>query len=628
MALILCCVYSASSWAKIGKANPLDIQLPDLRVSIPDLFQIEMRVREWLRLWRDGKTDAARQIFVDIHRMQREQGIPNLISFAVVLLREGDLAYYRKDIQAAKELYTRAIEFAPDVSEAYFHLFWANFRLQPLEVHRIIHLLWDGWKRKFSSPLELGAWAIKFVHFVASVLGLAFMMLLICLLIRCMRSINRDVKELLPRGVSSIQVYILLVILLCLPLLLGAGILETALFWLLFTWFYQARSERILVTSALLLVSVLPYLAEYTGKLASSIDAPVSWLYFINRSDKREQVVGRLRKLLDSRPNDVEILWTLGLYHKRRSDIESARQYYRRALKVQQLSELYINLGNLEFIERNAEAAYAYYIKGLKIKSRAEGQYNLSLLFKHSHSTDPNIVKQSAEALERARLSGSGRVEQFEKQAELQINRYLMDIEPSLNVYWQQILQQPDRANLAAWLWTELCRWIPLSYAPWLGIGFALLLWLLLPLGRTYLRGNPCSKCGDITCENETNDPNQSRCIKCSQLTDKKENIPSARFLEREFAIIKYQRKIYYLRVFSSMLCMGTGHIMLKKAWKGFGLFCSLACVLYIWILPGPSIAIPFLPVTGASMLPSAFVTMVILILYLDSLKEILNHKT
>ena len=131
------------------------------------------------------------------------------------------------------------------------------------------------------------------------------------------------------------------------------------------------------------------------------------------------------------------------------------------------------------------------YQAALKLNSRlVEAHYNLSQVFKHSHSTE--IVQQGVANLSAARDLGGERVEKFRKQEKKRTNRYLMDRAFPRQRYLRSLFQQKKHSELMEALWYGGVRWFPYKIAPFVGVGGAILLWFLLPLGGRYFRARRC----------------------------------------------------------------------------------------------------------------------------------------
>ncbi len=611
----------AQSKSSVAGVTALGIRLPILRKPSPEAGQIKRRVQEWFRLWRRGKHSVALQSCKEIQQLQHELGVSNLFLFASALVQEGDKLYEKGKTDRANSLYRWAQKVAPSLSRPYFRLSWMIVRHHPGQIHTAFPVFWKGLMAQIRSPIEATVVLVGVSRFLGWTLGLSFALLWFFLLLRCLRPLLFDFHGLFPRGVTPFQMSLLSMLLLLLPPLMGAGVLETLLCWTLFAWFYQSTRERILTTTGLLLVSALPFVLLFMGRLVSVINSPVQDLYMLNHSTTRIATARRLERYLRSHPKSLDVLWSLGLYYKRLGRALEARRMYQRAIRVKSDPSLQVNLANLAFLVREPEKAFFLYQKALKRKALPEGLFNFSQLLKHSTATQQELMQQKADARDAALQKGGKRVEAFEKQVQPHINRYIMDIALPSHRYWQRLLEQKDRTALQARIWGRISTWIPLDYAPWTGALFALLLWFLVPVGRRYFQGRSCVQCGTIYDREESH---SAICGQCSHLFEKKEGSP-ARRVQKEFEIQRFQRKRYYSQAILSFLVMGAGQILRQKAFKGFLYLLCLTATLYVWIFTQPLISHPMSVGDSQYLWLNIALTSVTVLLYVLSLRETLN---
>lgn len=606
--------------------SSLGIQLPVLRTPTTETDAVQKRVSEWFRLWRLGQFNAALLSCKEIHQLQQEMGISNLFLFSNTLVLLGDQLRKQGKYDQAHALYSWANTVAPDVSRPYFRLSWSTLILQPTRLHVAARFFWHGLLTKMRSPLEVATLAAGTARFLFWTLGVAFLLFWICLLLRCLRPFLMDLRELFPPGVTPFQMSLMSVMLLFLPPLMGAGLLDTLLFWVLFSWFYQNTRERFLTTGGLVLVSLLPIACIFLGKLVGLVHSPTQALYVLNQSEVRVESAKKLQVALEKTPKDIDLLWSLGLYFKRKGDLQTARLYYEKALKLSTIPALQVNLGNLYFIERDVEKAFATYKKAIQSHHIPEGLFNISQILKHSSSTASEVVQQKVDALQEALRGGGQRVERFERQEKTHWNRYIMDVELPSSRYWQRILERPEYTDIFSRLWPSLSSWIPAVYAPWVGVGVAVLLWLLLPLGRRFFCGCSCSQCGLIFRVVTSDTTSSTHCSQCEQLNQKKEGFSPARRVQKEIEIQRYQRWRYYSQAILATFLVGSGHIMRQKTAKGFFLFLCAATTVFLWIFSEPFLVSPFSLGDTHSLWLTLGMTVWTGWLYFLSLRETLSH--
>lgn len=624
-----CVGVSLSSWAnepaaKVSEFDALGIELPVLRRSVRTVQHVRSLVREWDKLWKKNRTGQAKGVLKELHELRLNSGYSHFVSLTSVLLKRASDAEQEGHYARARYLYEQATHFSPSSPTPQYRLSWVILRSDPSQLYRSFKAFWKGLKLHRFDIFGVTVWIVNCAWFLAWLLGCTFGLFWLVLLIRSLRSFQSDFRDLFPDGVTSFQIQLLSLFLIFLPLLMGAGIVETLLCWILISWFYQTKTERVLTTLGLLLLSATPYAANWVGRLASLSDSTLASVYKMNTTEWGARELKRVTNAAN-RSKDETLLWSLGLYYKRRGQLTTARAYYKRAYQKRRNPALLINLANIDFIEQKAESAYNKYRKALRSRGLPAGQYNLSLMYQHSHSTD--VVPLKVDALTAARRGGGERIEQFIKQSKQQINRYVMDIVPSQIYYLRQLLVLRDQTALRQRLWSYAATWLPLSIAPWLGIGMAFLLWLLFPLVGRFFCGTSCTRCGCIVGRREQQmGAAEGECTQCHQLTAKTEGVSPERRVRKEFEIQKFKRRRSWVML-ASALFIGVGQLLLKKSSKAFFLFLVLSTLLFIWMFQAPLLVHPFHAGGGRPFWLAIAVTVCAAILYIRSVREILSHR-
>ena len=620
-------------WSPQARAATIDKVIAELNLQLPVLRQpeaqspaqkVKRRLLEWQRWWRQGQYGLVKQGLKDLRELKKDLGIRNFVTLSLFLLQRGDLYKRKGRDKEARFYYQQAIDFSPDLSEPRFRLAWLHLREQPTDVKKLSKMFWGGILAASADFFGLAGKALHTAYVIALFFFFLFVLFLSCVLVRHLRSFLFDFKDLFPPGVSTFQVELLSIILLFIPPLMGGGLLETLLFWTLIAWFYLTRSERVLASLCLLMLSGSAFMLDYVERGASIADSPVRWLYLLNETDMRREAAQALEERLMKKRRSFDTLWSLGLYYKRTARLKKAREYFNRALKIRRASGLYVNLGNLNFIEQEGGAAYKMYQKAIKLnRYSAEAHYNLALLLKHSQST--NVVQQQVNALEAAQIMAPKKVNAFQKDNKKQSNRFLMDVSFPQERYWGFIQRLSGNGHFVAALWPRISHWIPSSLALWVGLIAFVLLWLLLPVGRMYFHAKPCTQCGDMISHRHVPDhEHEEWCVQCVHLFIKKEAEAARRRVEKEIAISRYQRGRFRFRALLSVLLMGSGQILIGRAIKGFFLLGFTALIVALWYAGSPMLPHPF-QLSAFHVWPLIIgIGILFLLFYIQALREIL----
>lgn len=603
----------------------LEVQLPTLERVTDDRARMRLQMREWLVLVKKKRYKKAQEVRKQLMELRWNLGLENVTVFAGMLIREAERA---PSAAKAQEWLKAAAAFAPAMTEPHYRMAWLIVTSNPAKLFVAVKSVVAGVKLHLRDIFGISVIIANTVRYLAWVLGFAFVLFWIFLLFRSLRAFQGDFIELFPDGVTPFQIQLMSLFLIFLPLLMGAGILEAVLCWVVISWFYQKTSERVATTLGLLLLSSAPYVADWTGKLVSLSRAPVASVYALNETDLDTQELRNVQALAQQRPKDAVLHWSLGLYYKRNGMLEEAKSAFERAYKSSREAALLINLGNLAFLQQRAEDAYNLYRRALRKRGLPSGQYNLSVLYKHSTSTSQDAVQLKVSALSAARAGGGEKIETFIRRTKTQLNRYILDARVPFRYYRSQVLALSDETGLARRLWAAFVTWIPLAFAPFVGIGMVLFLWLMLPLIGRYFRGVPCYQCGRVIGWREQRAGNKSeQCGQCSQLQNKTEHVSPERRVMKELEIQRYKRRRSSALVFFGLICPGAGHIMLEESGRAFFALFLFGTALFLWLHPGPLLVHPFAQGSMGFFWVAVGLSVLVVLSYIRGVRDVFDRR-
>lgn len=606
--------------------DALAVRLPTLVRASNESSRLRRQVSEWIRAWRTKQYKRANDIRKQLHQLRHATGTPNAYVVSLAFIREAEQALARGEASRSIQLYKDAAAFAPSYWTPHYRLAWLIVRYDTAKVYRATKHLLKAFRLHVNNLFGLAVTSINILRYLMWVLGFAFLFFWVLLMLRSLPSFQSDFRDLFPDGVTHFQIQLLSLFLIFLPLLMGAGLLETLLCWIAISWFYQTNKERIYTTVGLLLLSVVPIGAEWTGKLASLAGSPQESVYLLSQTDMGTSERSRLRKLALRKGADPHIAWALGLHYKRKGQFSLARTMYKRAYKKSRNPALLVNIANIDFILGRGAEAFQGYKKALAKRGMYAGQYNLSLIFKHSTSMD--VVSQKVDALTAARASGGQRLEAFVSQSTLHTNRYLVDVPIPNKYYLLSFLKMKDQTQLTSRLWGYAATWIPKAFAPWVGLGMVVLLWILFPIGRRYFRGKPCTRCGRIIGWKEQHAGNtESECNQCLELSGKRESISAERRVKKELEIQRHKRRRSILLTFAAVGCMGAGQLLLRESTKAFLLLFFLGSIAFVWLYPAPLLAYAFGGGGSQSLVMPIGLSLIGLLLYIRSVRYVLAKR-
>ncbi len=146
---------------------------------------------------------------------------------------------------------------------------------------------------------------------------------------RCARYAASDLRRLLPRGVGQSQAIALYAMALSVPVILGLGLLPTAVCWLAVLATFQSISERVVSTILLAGVAMLP---GWSGQVHSSIaysGSPAATLQRCNQGPCSPQEEADIHHWANNHLHPYESHFTLALLAKRRAGMGQEGQLER-----------------------------------------------------------------------------------------------------------------------------------------------------------------------------------------------------------------------------------------------------------------------------------------------------------
>ena len=581
LAAALVCLASGPARAagKGAKSGPADvaaatddspIDLPVLTVPQPqDSAAIGKLFRGRHRLGGKGYSVEADHRLAQLREKQLDLGLPNLFAVAVSLTREGDQAMAKGNGKRAIGLYTQAARLAPSLGEPLYRRAWARLRHTPTDAYDAGVDLVTGLSREigdFPSAVVLGVNSLARV-----LLALAFAIggFLLVVFIRCLRLFVHDLRGLLPGGLGSSHAVVLAALLLVGPPILGSPFIVTLLVWIAVAWQYSRISERVILGVGLALLGLLPLGLGYIGKGLELPSSTAAYMYRVAKGEDDGHSPGEVKRCLaKAKGQDAQLLWVLGLYHKRRGDLPQAEVYFRRAIGLRAGAAAHVNLGNVILAsKRDWRKAFDQYDKASRT---AEANFNMSQIYRRSHQTP--YIKQGTEAVMRAKLIDADRVSAFQAIKKPRLNRFVMDLYPPNSLYWKRLLSSKRGDRFATAVWGGVMPWIPLGWGWTLGLGVLALLIGLRPATGKLFGASVCASCGRTVCSRcdpENQGESCSQCLAVFSKGDTTKVAPQVR-IEKEIAVRRYERRKSLLVKIVSILFPGSGQILFERPVKGF----------------------------------------------------------
>jgi tetratricopeptide (TPR) repeat protein len=494
--------------------------------------------------------------------LKLDHGIRNLWTYAALVIREGFEDTNRED---ALKCGAYAQRLAPDLPHSYFAS--GNWALTKGRIHQTMK--WDGeGMAAYIRNLHLASNAsVNLIHLGGVSLLLA--VLAFCLLTALKRvpmvahAVTQDLRGS-PRRMLWGVVKLILVFL---PLVLQLSIFWCAVFWSILLWRDFGRGERILVIICLLLVAYVPPVGRTSMGFMETQEARVVLdLYEASYGERNPETVRRLRSWIGTHPDDVDVLFALGLIHKRQGDLSAAEKYYREALALTPRNDYILtNLGNLDIAREDPQSAVKSYTQAIRINpGEAMHYFNLSKALTHGSllklaEADQNFEK--AKSLDPHLIGSHLAVDASHP------NRAVIDADLSRGWLALRLVRELWRATGLEFLAGERV-WLrslatPLPFVS--PLVFVALTFAVMLLARRPQGWWRCSQCGTVSSQMYARKEGAYKvCIRCFRMLKGKEIDPKLK--EEKMRQVKRYKKgqRLYDRVLP-LVVPGGGYV-----WKGY----------------------------------------------------------
>lgn len=472
----------------------------------------------WL-LWqeylaRDLQDDARREEAV-LQAMQVAWGLTRFPLLTTELMRAGDEAAQAGDPPRAAALYDAAVANTPESAQALFGraaYTWQADKTQLLPVMRdllrgvalTLRSPQTGYHLSSNLTLSLVVTCLVVLGVVAAILALRVQPLF-------GHELNeRGLKSFPPAAQFSLG-------LLCslLPLVLGLGLLWSAVLVLLISAPYLTVRERIGVSVLLTLLVALPSGYQWVAArhaLASSRELALAQT--VEQGGRGESLVQDLTRWRREDPNNGLAHYYLGLTLKRRGELPQADAAMTRAAQLlPRASFALVALGNLQYLRGHLPEAEASYRMAVELSPSAAAQMNLFKLYaqrlqfeqsKDALSRSTKLDPHMAQTL--SRFHGRGGAE-FVVDETVPWDALVVGLVPATR----------DVAAVAEGLWGAPLRGVSLTLLPYVAVLLVILFWANVALRGRMPPVRRCYQCGAPFCLRCQRSPKEKEyCAPCA----------------------------------------------------------------------------------------------------------------
>lgn len=557
-----------------------------------------------------------------IYQYKLDNGIKNLSVLSAFLLRSSKKYLRQGEIEKAVECGEYAQMISPGYPPVYTHLgrvYWSQNRFRFLSVI-------TGWVDLFRAtffnyPFSVFMLANFLLFFLLSLL-LTIAVFSITSVYKYFKLFIHDLNHLLPFKLPPTLLILWGIVIFSLPLFFHWSIFLIFFFWLLLLFIYHSKREQQIIIIFVFFLLLSPFLIQLISRSVVTPNSGAFYqLYQVNEDAWDKETEQKLIKWTINYPNDVDVLFSLGLLKKREGKYEEAKRYYERVLEIDpNYHRALCNLGNVLLATKKNDLAIESYNRCLEVYPKSvESYYNLSRAYLLEY-----MFEESNEYFNKAKELDAKSVDYYSKIYSKNMNRMVIDETINLRVFWEKTFEpNEDKKLFSSYLWDRFFRGIPFIY--WYSVFFIFLVFVCLlfinhhelgfSVGCEYCGSAVCGKCRRLVYEDNL-------CKKCAGIFKGKgdHNITTREKGEKVVQIEQFQKRHIIMGKILSILLPGAGHLWVDYPLKGsvmLFLFFFLLLKLIFW---DGIVMNPWLVSQDRSSGGMVMVSSLVLILYLYSI--------
>ncbi|UCD84677.1 MAG: tetratricopeptide repeat protein [Deltaproteobacteria bacterium] len=541
-----------------------------------------------------GMEEEARNALEKLYQERLNFSLENLTLYASALIREG-LQYAREgNLSRAIELIKFSQKLAPDFPPAYFFLARIYLTANKFNPARIITQYLEGCAAIGRNFL----WGVNLVSNSALIffgsIFLSFAIYGFILLLKYLKLFLHDFSDLFPQAVPSSLTAILGILVVLAPLLFFQKGAILMLIWaLLITVVYSSTREKALTIIFFLLLGLSPFLLNTISTLLTSPHTGiVTEIAQANRDEWTLNTEERLKEWLQEHPQDIEVLFTLGILNKRKGNYEMAKQYYQKTIELDpKFAPSYNNLANVFLATEELNQASRHYKRAQELDpSMVSARYNLAQFYYKQA-----LLTEGERELGLAKRLNSDRVSDYTSiYSSTNINRLVIDELIPSSAIWRKlfssssspypVMELPGGHFLNGWELKKMSL-----------VGLILILFSLFLISLTKKMGfsRVCGRCGKPLCQRcqpviseQSGIQEEGLCPQCYYTYIKHGGVEPGVRAKKELQVQRFQARSEILQRLFSLLLLGTGHLIKGFTLRGIALliiFIAFILNFYFW---------------------------------------------
>jgi len=569
--------------------------------------------------------EKAKKVLESLHTIQYRKGDNNIPTYSYALLQISKDLENNGDTTNAEYIILKAIEFSPDKPIVYFamanHL-WHN---SPTKIFTIINYYAQGIGHSLADTAIFTTLIANLLLMVLITLLVSFTLFSLILAVKYIPLAANDLKVFFDWDIPVWFFILFNLFLLVVFASLDLGVIWLIIFLNIALFVYYSKTERYIAAAFYILLVFSPVLVNNTATMMlSSHQQSVDEMISVIEDPYSERVEKELVVWSITNPDDIDVIFTLGLLNKKLGHLSDAEKYYLEVISLDgNHYQALNNLGNIYFILRNYDMAEKYYLRALDIHpDSAEVNFNLYTL---NLMKDDFDIYKAEEYRVRADELAPQRISDFTDKEPVgsketytymdRVNRIVMDHYISESILLGRILSSPDAKKLSSSIWSDLMKGISFRLTSGLSILILALSFLIATFKTRYVFSKACKYCGEpFLLKSLTHMDKRDSCNRCFSVFIRREGVdPKTKAdlrmkVERKNSIVKIILRIV------NLVLPGFGTIYRGDTIKGF-IFMLLYLFTVVNILYLDGIVVYPTHATGFPFIHNFFIFFVLLII-------------
>ncbi len=504
----------------------------------------------------------------DIRQRALDSGVENFVPYSLLLIKESREAVKKKEFETAGILADFALKMSPDLPPAYeakTEVLWAKNKL-------LIYLPFKGYLQSFFKGLS-HIESLPFILLSSSAV-IVFSCLfpagifVLLIFVRCFGLFFHDFRHILNEKIPNAVILIGLLLMFFSPLVFGLTALWLLPLWLFLLFGYLNSQERLSALALFLLLLIVPamiFTASLGMRISLSQDEALLWKVNFDYWDKHDLM--ELDALSETKADDADVLFSLGLAYRKNGDFEKALKVYTRLVDLNPESyQVFTNLGNVYLSMSKWQEAVDAYEQAIKLAPDkcAAAHFNLSKAYGQKFLFD-----ESESEFLKAKQIERKKAEKSLENATEHYNRMVIDEQLSKrHLFERAITNSKDDPVFLGNLWGLFFKPVSFKY------GFAAILVLfitsMLFVKKDRFRiAMRCTMCGKALCRRcQREIPKDIVCTQCLNFYKEQDHFDQELKLSKISNMKRYQSFNKFIRNVSGSIFPGSALI-----WKGYSLF-------------------------------------------------------